>query len=145
MAIEREIFENLQTTLAGISWAETVQYDKIRLSADEFREDEVPVLQFYMVQQLHTHVQGRLETEMEIAVELILRKNADNEVDLGELLDKKMDVEQAIGDNVQLNINGSMIHVSYISAETDLHLIEPFYIAIMTYSVKYYKPYTGIC
>lgn len=145
MAIQRTIFENLYTILSTITWVVKVNYDKIRLSAADFMDHEIPLIQFYPNTFIHTHVKGRLQTEMQLSVEVVLRKTTGNSVNVLDLLDKMQDVEQKIGENLQLNIQSSMIGVKYLSSFIDLHLVDPFYIGTLIFSVEYYKPYTGVC
>ncbi|MFQ5452257.1 MAG: hypothetical protein ACE5DQ_01715 [Candidatus Paceibacterota bacterium] len=145
MAIQNTILTNLKTQLETLAWPNLVSFDKIRISANDFRDHEIPVIQFYPTAFNHIHNQGRLLTEMAIVVEIILKQDASGVVSVGDLLDKMQDVEQKVGEDVRLGITSSMIGVKYLGAETDLHMIEPFYIGALTFVAEFYKPYTGSC
>jgi hypothetical protein len=144
MGKRREIFDALKTQLEQLTWAKGVEWEKIRILASDFAEYEVPRIQFYHVSTSYTHEQGRLLAAMLINVELVTMSTAANFADQRTLFDLQEEVEQMIGSEANLGVQG-VIHVRYISDETDLHSIEPYFIASLTFEVIYHKPYTRIC
>lgn len=144
MAIDRDILDAFQTTLEALPWAIKVESENIIIGISDTQDHEVPLVQIYDNGQTFTHEKGRVRVRWEIIVELILRSSSTNTVNMRDLLDKRQDIEQAIGANVNLGIPG-VFNVLYIQNTPDIHLARPFYMTELTFAVDYWKPYVGNC
>lgn len=142
-SMESKIYEALANILSELSFVKIVNYEKIRLNLGEFAEHEIPAIQFYTGGSTYTHEQSRLNTQMLIDVELILKSSTAGVVDQKELFEKTYAIERKIGANVYLNLdNSGMIHLIYNSTTYDLHSFEPFFISRMSFTALFYKGYT---
>lgn len=144
MGMTRDIMEGLQTIFTGIAWVKFVEFQKIRITAADFREHEIPVIQYMATSTTGTSEQGRIRAKMNVTVEVILKQQTSGAVDILDLYDKMEDVEQAIGANLNLNIPG-VISITFGNSRPDIHIIEPFYIGELNFVVEFYKVYTGSC
>lgn len=144
MAIDRDIFEALELKLKTLSWVKLVNWKKIRITSSDFRENEVPCIQFYDAGQTITHEHARLNVQWNIAIEIILKSKADGSIDMADLLDKRQEVEQKIGSQPNLGVDG-VVHFLYLGNEPDLFTISPFYYTRLDFQAMYYKPYVRDC
>jgi hypothetical protein len=140
MAIEKDIFSKLKDLLSTLSWVNTVEYENIRMYPGDFQDHEIPCIQFFDGGQALEHAHSRMKVAWAIHIELVLKQTAAGTVNKGDLLDKRQEIEQLIGSNVDLGISG-MIHFRYTSNITDLHSIAPYYYTRMDFEALYYKPY----
>jgi len=143
---DKYIFQKLEEILTELTWVKLVTWKKIRLSASEFRDHEIPLIQIYAPRQNHLHSQRRLETTMMIHVELVMKSTVAGVIDVEDCMDRRQEIEQKIGENVQLRlVNSGMVHMKYVSSEDDFHTIQPFYVTRLDFEALYYKPYLGAC
>lgn len=143
--IDSDIMLHLETRLKTLSWVKLVNWKRLRLTSSDFRDSEIPMIQFYDNGQLMTHEAARLKVEWNISVELVLKSLASGEVDVADLLDKRQDVEQCIGaQSTHLGIQG-LQHIRYIGNEPDYLSVIPFFITRMDFQALYYKPYVRVC
>lgn len=143
---DKYIFQKFEEILTELTWVKLVTWKKIRLSASEFRDQEIPLIQIYGPRQSHLHSQRRLETTMMVHVELVMKNKVTGLVDVEECMDRRQEIEQKIGENVQLRlIHSGMVHVKYVLSEDDFHTIQPYYVTRLDFEVLYYKPYVGAC
>ena len=150
-SLENLILVAMQEKLQELTWPKVVEYEKIKLLSTDFREHELPAIQFYDNGRSFQHVQRRIEVEWNITVEILMKRTSSDAVDQGVLLDRSEEVERKIGSNLTLGLDtntamiGNVVHVKYINAITDLHTVEPFFISLLNFSVNYFKPYSGAC
>lgn len=151
-SMESLILTNLKTRLDELTWVNSVEFEKIKLISTDFREHELPAIQFYdSGKTVIKHEHQRVSLEWQVTIELVMKTMADDVVNQGVLLDRIEEIERKIGANVQLDLGtvgssvGQMVHVKYLNAITDLHTLPPFFSAVMNFSVAYYKPFTGVC
>jgi len=144
-AIESEIADALVAQIsAGVPALNSVSFDKIKLAIDEFQPYEIPAVQIYDIGQDIVHMRGRKEVEWAIAIEIILKNTVAAIADQKSLWDLRRDVELAIWATPNLGIP-KVIHAIYTGNVTDLHLLEPYYVARMDMSIKYNDDLTGSC
>lgn len=137
------ILDALKTLLvAQLSWAKTVEWERIRLLSTDFKDHELPVAQFYHLRTDYEQQQGRVQGRMQIAIEVCLKSTATSVVDQRDLFDKMDDVLKAIGTQPNLGIPG-VIHLRLLGDETDLHSITPHYIGILNFEALYLTTFTG--
>lgn len=131
----------LDTDVAALNY---IAFDRVRLSIDEFQPHEIPAVQIYDIGQDIAHVRGQKEVEWALALELIMKTTVAGVVDQKALWNLRRDIEIALWNNPNLNIS-KVIHLLYTGNVTDLHLLEPYYIARMDLTVKFRDDLTGSC
>jgi len=142
MGIKRQIFEALATELSGISWVKVVNWKKIWLLDSDFNDYQIPAIQIYDTGTRNEHQGGRIQATMALSVELVLKQTSAGVVSQADLFDKVEEIESVIGANINLGING-MLHLRYIGDVTDLHTVDPYYIARLDFEAIYLKSFTG--
>ena len=142
-SMKRHIFDALEAQLvANLPWAKTISWEKIRLLSSDFASHEIPVVQFYHLRTDYDHSQGRLDARMRLVVEVVTKATATATADQRTLFDLMEDVELAVGLVPNLGVPG-VIHVRYLSDESDIHTIEPFFLGVLTFEVIHRKGYAG--
>lgn len=142
--IETRILSALATLLTnGLPWVKTVQHDSVYYSPEQIRDHELPMVQFFDNKAAVTHERPQIRPEWSISVELILKSTAEQgKVSQFDLFDKKDDIENLIGQNVNLGIQGVQ-HIRYDGWETDI-TSAPVHICRLDFTVLYRKAYTGV-
>ena len=150
-SMESDIFTNLKTRLEELTFLNLVEFENIRQQITDFRDHELTAIQFYDNGQNVRHEQGRVVKLWDIVLEMILKSTAEDPVTQGTVLDRKHDVERKIGAYVQLDLGsapasqGTMSHIKYVSAVTDLHFLRPYYLVNFNYQVEIRTPFVGEC
>lgn len=144
MASEGDIADALVAKVSAVTGLVTVTFDRVRLAAADFREDEIPAVQMFDVGQSIEHSRGRILVTWNIALELIMKTLIGGVVDQKALWAKRREIQLALWENPNLGIPG-VVHLIYTGNVTDLHLLEPYYIARMDFAVLYYDELTGSC
>ena len=144
VSLKSDIADAILTRLATITEIKYFSFDKIRLSADEFREHEFPAVQLYDVSQDIQHERGRILTNWFLALELLMKSSVSGTVDQKDLWDLQHKIERTLWETPNLGIPG-VIHLVYIGSNTDLHLLEPIYFARMDFAVRFYQPLVAEC
>lgn len=143
VSIEGRIFEQLATILDTLSWVETVEYERPRIVASDWREDELPAIQFFDNRAAVTHARGDVNVEWGLSIELIMKQTELADVNQIIFLDKKQEIEDLIGAHVNLDIlDLGMIHMRYDGWETDV-TEKPYYVCRLDFTAMYIKPFTG--
>jgi hypothetical protein len=142
--IDRAILDAMQTTLEAIPWVSKVETEDIVVAFDS-DEYQIPMIQVFGNGQKFTHERnGRVKVEWSVIVELILKEDRNGSYNQRDLLDKRQDIEQAIGGNVRLGIP-EVLNVLYLNNLDDIGLVRPFYVTQLEFSVEYHKTYAGFC
>lgn len=148
--IEQDIADKLVQTIGGLESApgiplfKIVEFDRVRLATDDFRDHEIPAAQFWDVGQLVDHERGRIKVRWAVSLEIILKQLQSNTASQKELWDLRRKCQLALWENPNLGIPG-VIHLLYTGNITDLHLLEPFYIARLDFEVLYYDELVSTC
>lgn len=144
-AIESTIADALVAKITtGVPALKVVNFDKVRLASEDFQPHEIPAVQIYDVGQANTHVRGQKEVLWSLAIEIIMRPTTAGTVDQKALWNLRRDIELAIWDEPNLGVS-QVIHSIYSGNLTDLHLLDPYYIARMDLDVKFRDDLTGYC
>ena len=142
--IDSAILDAIETSLKTIPWAKQVESEDIRVSfeTDDFQIPYIQVFGNGQINQIERN--GRNRVKWSIIVELILKEDRNNSYNQRDLLNKRQDIEQAIGANVRLGIP-EVINVLYLSNADDIGLVRPYFVTQLEFSVEYYKQYAGFC
>jgi len=145
MSIESDIIDKIILVLeTGAPEINYLSFDKIKLATSDFAPHELPAIQLWDNGQVVTHERGRILVDWNISLELIMKSEIVGEVDQKGLLELRRKLQLLLWENPNLGIPG-VIHLVYTGNITDLHLLEPFYVARMDFAVRYYDRLTGSC
>lgn len=144
VANDSSILDALENTVKTLSWVKKVESENIRLEFTDIHDHEIPYIQIYDNGQKITHQMGQVLVNWQIAVELALKSSSTGTVNMRTLLDKRQEIEQVIGANVNLGIPG-VINVTYMENTPDLNLVRPFYTTTLLFNVQYRKKYVSEC
>jgi hypothetical protein len=142
--IDRAILDAMQTTLEALPWVRSVESEDIKVAFDS-DEFEIPYVQIFGNGQRFKHERnGRVKVDWSIIVELVLKEDRNGSYNQRVLMDRRQEIEQAIGANVRLGIP-EVINVLYLNNLDDIGLVRPFYVTQMEFNVEYHKTYSGFC
>ena len=144
MAIESDIMNAIVAKVQTVPEIVTVNSDKIKLSISEFRDHELPAVQIWDVAQAIKHERGRILVNWSLSLEIIMKSLESGLVNQNILWDLRRKIQLAIWNEPSLGIPG-VIHPIYTGNVTDLHLLEPYYIARIDFDVQFYDVLTGSC
>lgn len=145
MSIESDIVDKIiQIVDTNVPEVNYISFDKIKLSTGDFRSHELPAVQLWDNGQAPTHERGRILVDWSMSLELIMKSTTQGEVNQKDLFELRRKIQLALWENPNLGIPG-VVHLIYTGNVTDLHLLEPFYIARIDFLVRYYDNLTGSC
>jgi len=121
-----------------------VSFDKIKLATSDFAAHELPAVQIWDNGMIVTHQRGRVLKDWNLSLELIMKSDVTGEVDQKALFELRRTVELALWARPNLGIPG-VVHMVYTGNITDLHLLQPYYIARIDFTVQFYDNLTGSC
>lgn len=144
---ERQVFQNLKTILAGgLAWAKQVEYETIKLAISDFKDTELPAVQFWFDEEPFTmqRQRGHASADVRITIEVVLKATAATPLVQGDLLDRLRDIRELLGNNLQLNISGQIFQTIPVRAVRDLVTQPPYMVGQLQISVQGLVPY-GDC
>lgn len=145
MSIESDIVNAIvvivDNDVAAINY---VSFDKIKLATSDFAAHELPAVQIWDNGMIVTHQRGRVLKDWNLSLELIMKSDVTGEVDQKALFELRRTVELALWARPNLGIPG-VVHMVYTGNITDLHLLQPYYIARIDFTVQFYDNLTGSC
>lgn len=145
MSLESEICDKIISTIQSeVPEIKYVSFDKIKLSTSDFRDFELPAVQIWDVAQSAEHQRGRILITWSISLELIMKSNETGVASQKDLWELRRKIQLALWKKPNLEIPG-VVHLRYNSNITDLHLVEPYYIARLDFDVIFYDNLTGSC
>lgn len=145
MALEGTIADKIVSVLTtDVAELNTVNFGTVYLSIGDLKEHEVPAVQLFDQFQTVTHQRGYEQVAWTIQLELIMKSLASGVVDQKSLWDLRHKIQIALWDKPNLEIP-EVLHLRYNNNITDLHLLEPFYVARMEFDVLFRRPLTGSC
>lgn len=139
--IAQKIVEVIETELPEIK---TINSDRIRLATSDFRDHELPAVQLWDVSQSIEHQRGRKLATWALSLEIIMKQLQSGLVNQEYIWELRRKVELALWSKPNLGIPG-VVHLIYTGNITDLHTIEPYYIARIDFDVQFYDDLTGSC
>jgi hypothetical protein len=143
--IEENIVDAIKTRVQGVAAIKYYSDDRIRLATDDFQDHEIPAAQLWDVGQFITHERSRVLVTWSFSLEIIMKSMTSGEVNQRALWALRREIALALwAKPVNLGIPG-VIHPVYTGNVTDLHLVEPFYIARIDFDVLFYDDLTGPC
>jgi hypothetical protein len=145
VSIESDIVDKIVDIIdTDVPEVETVSFDKIKLATTDFADHELPAVQLWDNGQVPIHERGRIRVDWNISLELIMKSEIDGIVDQKGLFELRRKIQLALWANPNLGIPG-VVHLIYTGNISDLHLLQPHYIARIDFAVQYYDDLTGSC
>ena len=143
-SLKSSIASAIMTRLDTVAALKLKAFDKIRLTAGDFQDHEIPACQLIDVGETIEHERSRAKKTWQISLELVMKPNEFGEVVQEDLWDLQYDVERALWANPNLGIPG-VIHLRYIGSQTDLHMLDPYYFARLDFECIYYEALVDEC
>jgi hypothetical protein len=144
MSIESTIADALVSVLQAVPGINSVNFDKVILATSDFRDFELPAIQLWDVGQFIEHQRGRILVTWSISLEIVMKSLVSGQVSQKDLWELRRTIQLALWANPNLSIPG-VVHLVYTGNITDLHSVEPYYIARLDFDVLYYDDLTGWC
>ena len=144
MSIESTIADAILTVVGTVAEVKTVNFDNIILATSDFRDHELPAVQLWDVFQSIQHERGRILVNWSLSLELIMKSLTSESVDQKALWELRRKIQLALWEKPNLGIPG-VVHMIYTGNITDLHSVQPYYIARLDFDVQYYDNLTGSC
>ena len=145
MSIESDIVNAIVVIVDNdVTAINYVSFDKIKLATSDFAAHELPAVQIWDNGMIVTHQRGRVLKDWNLSLELIMKSDVTGEVDQKALFELRRTVELALWARPNLGIPG-VVHMVYTGNITDLHLLQPYYIARIDFTVQFYDNLTGSC
>lgn len=138
--ISLALVQRLQT----VTELKTIEFDKVRLRADDFMSIDCPAVQMIDVAEQIEHERSRAKKTWMISLELIMKGTADQPASQIDLWNLQYKIERALWAEPNLNIPG-VIHLRYKGSQTDLHLLDPYFYTRMDFDVLYYEHLVSDC
>lgn len=143
--IEDNIVDAIKTRVQSVSAIKYYSDDQIKLAVSDFRDHEIPAAQLWDVGQFITHERSRILVTWSFSLEIIMKSLTSGVVSQRDLWALRREVALALwASPTNLGVAG-VIHPVYTGNVTDLHMVEPFYIARLDFDVLYYDDLTGTC
>jgi len=144
VAIETQIIDAIVSRIQTVPEIVTINSDRIVLATSDFQDHEIPAVQIWDLAQSIQHQRGRILVNWSISIEIILRSLESGAASQRSLWDLRRKIQLALWEEPNLNLPG-VVHMIYTSNITDLHLVEPNYIARLDLDVQFYDELTGSC
>lgn len=142
--MKTKIANALVATLNELKVLKYVEFDRVRLDAHDFREDEIPAVQMIDIEETIVHEKLRARKTWRIRLECIHKSTENLYISQRDMWDLEYQISRKIWAQPDLGVRG-VIQANYIMNMTDLHLIEPFYLMQMEFTVEYYENLVGEC
>ena len=125
----------------------TVVFDKVRLNIADYQDYQLPAVQVIDLSTIFKHEMSRSLTSWFVVLEICMRTTETiGTVDQKALWDLEEDVKRAVFQDPKLGLGANndvpIVHALLVDAQTDLHVLEPNYIATLGLEIKYYEPIT---
>lgn len=145
MSIESDIIDKIiDVVTVSVPEVHYISFDKIKLATSDFAPHELPAVQIWDSGQVPTHERGRIRVDWNLSLELIMKSDFAGVVDQKSLFELRRKIQLALWANPNLGIPG-VVHLVYTGNISDLHLLEPFYVARIDFTVQFYDNLTGSC
>ena len=142
MTIKQQIANAIVEKLKAIPTLKSVEFDRVRIRADDFTSVDCPAVQIIDIAETVQHEHSRAKKTWQLALEIVLRSTSDTPVSQIDLWSTQYAVERKLWSIPNLAIPG-VIHLRYLGSQTDLHLLEPFYFVRMDIEALFYEPLTA--
>lgn len=143
-AMKKAISDGIKNAIITIPEIKTVDFDRVRLSSDDFMSIECPAVQLIDWSERIEHERARAKKTWQLSLELVMKSTAEAPINQRDLWDTQYLIERAVWAVPNLGIPG-VIHLIYQGSYTDLHLLDPFYYVRMDVEALYYEALVSNC
>jgi hypothetical protein len=144
MSMNTRIARAITEILEAVPGVQTVEFDRIRLLASDFNDMQLPGIQLIDIGTSVLHEHARAKKTWRITLELVMKENEHGIVSQEDLWNFVYKVERALWRNPNLQIPG-VLQMTYVGNTTDLHLLQPYYLAKLDFDVLYYEDLVRPC
>lgn len=144
LSMKSRVAQRIVEILQDVRDVKTVSFDKVKVLASDFDDTSLPAIQLIDVSQTGIHEQGRVKYAWLVALELVMKQSVDRTVNQQDLWNLEYQVKRKLWKNPNLKIPG-VIDIKFVNAETDLHLLEPYYFARIFFEVTFYEAIVRDC
>lgn len=144
MAIESQIMAAIVARVETVPEVVKINSDRIILATSDFRDYELPAVQIWDMAQRIDHQRGRILVNWSMSIEIVMKSLESGTVYQTTLWDLRRKIQLALWAEPNLGIPG-VVHMIYTGNVTDLHLMEPYYVARIDLDVQFYDELTGSC
>lgn len=137
--LKQRLATAIVTKLREIPLIKSVEFDRVRLRADDFMSVDCPAIQIIDIGESVQHEHSRAKKTWTLALEVVLKATSDAPVSQVDLWSAQYAVERQLWSIPNLAIPG-VIHLRYLGSQTDLHLLEPYYFVRMDLECLFYEP-----
>lgn len=146
------VFESMKSKIARAILAKCVtipvikyvSFDKIKLVAADFLDHEIPGIQLIDISTTNIHENARAKKTWQIALELVMRSDVYTTVTQNDLWNLENEILRKLFAQPQFGVKG-VVGTAYIGTETDLHLLDPYYISRTILEVTFYEDLVRAC
>lgn len=131
-----KIAKALEALLNDMPQFNYVGFDRVRLLASDFREDELPAVQFIDLTETIQHKLSLAVRTWSVSLEVVHKSTENEYINQSDLWDLEYQISRKIWANPNLGVKGVQQCV-YTGNTTDLHLLEPFYLLRMDFDILY--------
>lgn len=143
-SMKSKIAAAIKAKLEEIAELNYVSFDRVKLRASDFNDYDVPAVQVIDLEASYQPEQNRSLVEWMFAIEIILKQTSSHVISQEDLWNLEYVIVRKLMSAPNLNIPG-VIHMKPQKSETDLHLIEPFYLSRLLFSVSFYETAVRDC
>lgn len=143
-AMKSKIADEIVTKLSEVGDLKYVKFDEVRVNIADFQEHELPACQVIDVNETVEHEQNRVKKYWNLTIEVVLKQTTYRLVNQQSLWDLMYQIERKLFSNPNLGIPG-VLHMVYLGNQTDLHLLDPYYIGKFDVQVVYYESLVRDC
>ncbi len=143
-AMKSKIADAIIARLNDVADLKYRKFDEVKVNISDFQEHELPACQLIDVNETATHENSRLLKTWNITLEVVLKQTEYRTVNQQSLWDLMYQIERKLWAIPNLDIPG-VLHLIYLGNQTDLHLVDPYYIGKLDFSVQYYESLVRDC
>jgi hypothetical protein len=121
-----------------------VKFDEVKVNMSDFLEHELPACQVIDVNETVEHEQNRAKKTWNISLEVVLKQTTYRTVNQQALWDLIYQIERKLWTFPNLLIPG-VVQMVYLGNQTDLHLVDPYYVGRLDFQVVYYESLVRDC
>lgn len=139
-----KIAKALEDLLKSMPQFKYVGFDRVRLYSSDFKEDELPAIQFIDLTESIQHKLSLAVRTWSVSLEVIHKSTENEYVNQSDLWNLEYQISRKIWANPNLGVKGVQQCV-YTGNSTDLHLLEPFYLLRMDFDIVYDEHLVNDC
>lgn len=142
--MKSKIADAILQKLDGVLELKYKSFDQIRINMHDFNDAELPAVQIIDIQETGVHQQASLQKTWQLTLEVVMKQTSERIVRQQDLWDLMYLIERKLWQDPSLGIPG-VFHLQYIGNNTDLHVLDPYYIGKLDFQVVYQEHLVRDC